>query len=101
MALPLWPYADAGWFLITGGALGADQAAEMLWRRWEKPYIVQPARWATQGKLAGPIRNRVIADFWKPDLLITFPGGTGTADARDVAEMLGIEHKEGINEQNQ
>lgn len=76
--------------VIQGGAPGAD----LLGRCWAEMHKVKcvtvPADWATHGKAAGPIRNRrMLADF-RPDLVIAFPGGRGTADMIRQAEAAGV-----------
>lgn len=38
------------------------------------------ADWNTHGNSAGPIRNKQMLDEGKPDLILAFPGGKGTAD---------------------
>jgi hypothetical protein len=43
-----------------------------------------------QGKAAGPIRNQRMIDEGKPDLVIAFPGGRGTADMVSRAKKAGI-----------
>lgn len=77
--------------LIEGGALGADRLA----RRWA--YTVGgitvetfPADWGAHGKAAGPIRNQRMIDEGKPDVVLAFPGGRGTADMIRRAEAAGI-----------
>lgn len=76
--------------VIHGGAPGADQLA----KAWaiengvtHKPY---PADWQRHGRAAGPIRNREMLRHSRPDLLVAFPGGRGTADCVRAAEELGI-----------
>lgn len=49
-----------------------------------------PAKWSTYGNAAGPIRNQEMVDT-KPDIVVAFPGGTGTADAVRRARSAGIE----------
>ncbi len=85
-------YLHSGWNLITGAAPGADRLAEKIWKDEEGAYTGVPAEWSRYGKIAGRIRNEKIAIEWQPQRLITFPGGTGTAHAREVAERLDIEH---------
>jgi hypothetical protein len=36
--------------------------------------------WKTHGKAGGPIRNQMMLDDYKPQVVIAFPGGSGTAD---------------------
>jgi hypothetical protein len=66
--------------LIHGGASGADTLAGMWAREWGLTVWVYPAEWAKHGKAAGPIRNQDMIDRGKPDLVVAFPGGKGTAD---------------------
>lgn len=47
------------------------------------------ADWAKHGKAAGPIRNREMLAA-KPDMLLAFPGGRGTADCVRQARQLGV-----------
>lgn len=82
--------------IITGGASGADALA----REWAfanaVPYTTYPADWKRYGKSAGPRRNEQMLTEGKPDLVIAFPGGGGTADMVDRAEKAGIDvHKVG------
>lgn len=66
--------------LIQGGAKGAD----MLARAWALSSDIAcdtyPAEWAKHGPAAGPIRNQAMIDDGKPDLVVAFSGGRGTAD---------------------
>ena len=99
MRLVLRPYAEAGWVLITGAQRGADLTAETIWRGWECSYMGIPAKWGLAGRSAGPKRNIIIARYRpKPELLLHFPGGYGTADAVKAAEAEGIETLPGITE---
>lgn len=41
--------------------------------------IAEPADW-NYGRAAGPIRNSLMLTDHKPDVVIAFPGGAGTAD---------------------
>jgi hypothetical protein len=52
---------------------------------------VYPADWKKHGRSAGPIRNQHMLDVGKPNLVIAFPGGRGTADMMKRAEKAGIE----------
>jgi YspA, cpYpsA-related SLOG family len=66
--------------IIEGGASGADcYAAE-----WADEYGITlqtfRADWKKHGRSAGPIRNQQMLDEGKPDLVMAFPGGRGTAD---------------------
>lgn len=82
------------WVIISGKAKGADTVAiewaVVNWCSWEE----YPADWEQYGKAAGPIRNQRMLDEGKPDLVIAFPGGTGTADMVRRAKAAGIEVRE-------
>lgn len=77
--------------LIHGGARGADfMAAEFA--KWSGiPVEEYPADWRTHGKAAGPIRNQRMLDEAKPDLVVAFRGGSGTADMVRRARAAGVE----------
>lgn len=75
--------------VIHGAATGADTEA-MLWARkiLHAPFV---ADWRQYGKAAGPMRNaRMIAEG-RPDLVVAFPGGKGTANCVAQARAAGIE----------
>ena len=77
--------------LIHGGARGADSMAGNWAQAMGIPVQVYPALWHLDGKAAGPIRNsRMLADS-KPDLVIAFPGGNGTADMVRKSRLAGVE----------
>jgi len=76
--------------LAQGGARGADRLA----RRWARANGIKPvtfeADWDRYGHGAGLIRNGVMLDEFKPELLVAFPGGTGTADCVGKAHARGV-----------
>lgn len=82
--------------IIHGAAQGADEHA----RRWAKrngvPTEAYKANWYPDGRAggldwgAGPARNQRMLDDGRPDLVIAFPGGAGTADMIRRAEAAGI-----------
>jgi hypothetical protein len=75
--------------LIHGGARGADSLADK-WARDNNIHIsIHLAKWDKYGRSAGPIRNREMLEE-KPDLVMAFPGGRGTADMIRQAERAGI-----------
>ena len=75
---------------IQGGSNGADY----LVTRWAEDRGIQRmdfiASWSSHGKAAGPIRNQQMLDQGKPDLVLAFPGGRGTADMVRRAEAAGV-----------
>ena len=66
--------------IISGGARGADTMAEWWAKAEGVPCDVYQADWVGLGRKAGPIRNQHMLDVGKPDLVVAFPGGRGTAD---------------------
>ena len=77
--------------LIEGGARGADFMARKF-AEWSKiPTKTFPADWDAHGKAAGHIRNKQMLDEGKPDLVVAFPGGRGTADMVRQARAAGVE----------
>jgi hypothetical protein len=72
---------------------GADKFAGQ-WARDrgvpESPHRVQPAEWAFYGKGAGNLRNQRMLDTDHPELVVAFPGGSGTADMTRRARAAGI-----------
>lgn len=77
--------------VIEGGAAGADRAA----RQWAEHCGVKHhtfmADWNAHGKAAGPIRNQAMIDTGRPDVVLAFPGGRGTADMVRRAKSADIE----------
>lgn len=78
--------------LVTGACPygGADKLAEDWARENEIDYAGYPAKFKAHGKPAGPIRNARMIEL-KPDLVIAFPGGNGTANTVSLARQAGIE----------
>jgi hypothetical protein len=82
--------ANRAMLVIQGGARGADAHA----RAWcqGKPdvqcHTVEPD-WSI-GPAAGPIRNQKMLDVYRPDLVLAFPGGRGTADMTRRAQKGGF-----------
>ena len=76
--------------IIHGGADGADLAADNWAVTNWVPMEEYRASWKEHGHLAGPLRNQKMLDEGKPDLVVAFPGGKGTADmcARAVRAKL-------------
>ena len=77
--------------VIEGGARGADQGARE-WGFSEDGVTVEsyPADWKRDGKSAGPKRNALMLREGKPDVVVAFPGGRGTADMTAKADAAGI-----------
>lgn len=76
--------------IITGGAPGADcWAFEWAVVNWADSREF-PADWKKHGRAAGPIRNSQMLVEGKPDLVVAFPGGVGTADMVKKAKRAKI-----------
>jgi hypothetical protein len=76
--------------VIHGAARGADRLAGAWAQRNRIPVRPFPADWDRYGMRAGPVRNQQMLDQ-KPDLVIAFPGGRGTADMVRRARAAGLE----------
>lgn len=76
--------------IISGGASGADRIGENFalvnWLKLEE----FPADWEQHGKRAGILRNIEMLEKGKPDLVIAFPGGRGTAHMVRIAIAAGV-----------
>jgi hypothetical protein len=76
--------------VIHGGASGADNAAH-FWAGYNRiPVDVYEAHWNRHGNAAGILRNQRMLDEGKPDLVVAFPGGAGTADMVRRARRAGL-----------
>lgn len=73
---------------------GAQRGADFLAGRWAKAHgiAVDPykAEWTHLGRAAGPIRNRRMLEEGRPDLVVAFPGGSGTANMVRQARGAGV-----------
>ena len=78
-------------FIIAGKAKGADTLA-VDWAVTNRCYFKEyPADWNKYGRRAGYVRNQQMLDGGKPDVVIAFPGGAGTAMMKDIARKAGVE----------
>lgn len=77
--------------LIEGGAQGADYMARKFAEWAGIPTKTFEADWDKHGKAAGPIRNKQMLDEGKPDLVVAFDGGIGTANMVKQARAAGVE----------
>ncbi len=76
--------------VIHGAALGADGLAADWCATNNVPTEPYYPEWGKWGKAAGPIRNQRMIDEGKPDLVLAFSGGRGTADMVYRADKAGI-----------
>lgn len=76
--------------VIHGAAKGADELAA----EWAKARGIEqetyPADWKKHGRAAGPIRNGEMLRDSRPDALLAFSGGPGTADMVKKANAAGV-----------
>ena len=75
--------------LIHGDARGADRLAGEWARERGIEVLACPADWKRYGRGAGPKRNRQMLDE-RPDLVVAFPGGSGTRHMVLIAEDAGV-----------
>lgn len=77
--------------IIEGGANGADADA----RTWAIlrciPYMEYQANWGQYGIAAGAIRNVLMLEDGKPDVVIAFPGGKGTDNMCKITKAAGVQ----------
>lgn len=76
--------------LVEGGARGADHLAGQYADSRGVDHITMWANWKAYGKSAGFKRNSKMLGS-KPDLVVAFPGGAGTANMIKLAKEAGIE----------
>lgn len=76
--------------IIHGCATGADSEAMIVAEALGIKHAPFRADWQKYGRAAGPIRNRRMITEGKPDLVVAFPGGRGTADMVRRARVAGI-----------
>ena len=77
--------------VIHGGAKGADELGAMWARLHGVEEQAYEADWKQHGKAAGPIRNALMVEDGKPDIVLAFPGGRGTANMIKVATAANVE----------
>lgn len=76
--------------VITGGSTGADQLVSQWCLVTGVPCMVFRAAWSAYDAAAGPIRNGWMLTYGKPDRVLAFPGGRGTADMVRQARHAGV-----------
>lgn len=82
--------------LVHGGCRGADSLADDWANSRAVSISIFPADWKHSSRKAGPLRNQAMVDAGA-DMLLTFPGGRGTADIERRAEKAGIQCVDGCD----
>lgn len=78
---------------VTGPYVGADFWAHQWGLSRGIETIRVHAKWTVLGRAAGPLRNKEMAQEQRPDVVIAFPGGNGTASMLREAIAAGIPHE--------
>jgi hypothetical protein len=76
--------------IIHGGAAGADTMAGEWGKKHHIQVSVYRADWSRYGRSAGPRRNEQMLNEGKPDMVLAFPGGRGTAHMVTIAKKAGV-----------
>lgn len=88
-------HGDAGRYKIVEGRPVGYHGADVLAGEWAKKRGIQqirvPANWEGLGNSAGNIRNKLMLDWFEPDVVVAFPGGRGTANMARIARESGVE----------
>lgn len=71
--------------IINGGANGADLLSKLWAKDREVQLEVFLADWNAYGKFAGPLRNKLMFESSKPEIIIAFNGGKGTKNMIELA----------------
>jgi predicted RecB family endonuclease len=80
--------------VIEGEARGADRIAREVADNLGIEVERYPALWKTQGRAAGPIRNRRMLVEGKPDLVLAFHDSL--ADSKGTKNMVTAAQKAGV-----
>jgi hypothetical protein len=98
----IWSVLDSiatyypGFCVVQGGAKGADAWAKAWAIKHGHPSFTCDAAWDFYGNnAAGPVSNGFMIEFMTVDMVIHFPGNTGTANMVRQAKAKGITCYEG------
>lgn len=81
---------DDDFVIVQGDATGTDWAAKNWAIKSGAINVSMNACWDCYGNNAGNIRNGWMLRIMKPDLVIAFEGGSGTADMKKQAKEAGV-----------
>ncbi|MDX1476010.1 MAG: DUF2493 domain-containing protein [Reinekea sp.] len=76
--------------IIQGGATGADHLSKTWAKENGIPCAEMEANWHYYGPAAGPRRNLWMINLLRPNLVVAFEGGKGTADMIMKAHKAGV-----------
>ena len=76
--------------IAHGDADGADALAGQWAHERDIPDRTYYANWKTYGRKAGPLRNQSMLDDFRPDCVVAFAGGRGTANCVKEARKRNI-----------
>lgn len=77
-------------FIVHGAARGADTLAGEWAYATGLPQLRLPVDWCRHGLKAGVLRNIWMLAEAKPELVVAFPGGRGTAHMVHIAGEAGV-----------
>lgn len=76
--------------VVSGGATGVDALGERFARECGIPIVQFKADWKRYGKMAGPMRNREMAEYAEALLAIWDGESRGTANMIEEATKRGL-----------
>ena len=89
-ALDAFHAANPITLVIHGDAIGVDRAAGAWARLRGVECRTWPADWGRLGHRAGSVRNARMLAEGRPDVVLGFPGGVGTAHMLALARAAGV-----------
>jgi len=76
--------------IVVGCANGLDRLVRDWCKKNDVMFEEFVADWTNLGKAAGPMRNKAMLDSGM-EILIAFPGGTGTAHMTGICRKAGVQ----------
>lgn len=80
--------------VIHGAARGADHMAGQAGLDEQLTTWVEPAKWTKHGNRAGPIRNSLMLNRYKPELVIAFH--SNITESKGTKHMVSIARNAGV-----
>lgn len=72
--------------VCNGNAKGADELVKIWCHKNGIHFFSCEPLWHIYDRPAGPLRNEIMLDIMHPNLLVAFPGGTGTQGTIKLAK---------------